>query len=644
MTKSKPTRRTVVSASLAASALAAPALTNVAQAATGSPERPNILWLVSEDNNPLIGAYGDNLAHTPHLDALAAKGLLYKNVYSVAPVCAPSRFAILTGLHPETCAPAHHMRAIGKLPKAFATYPELLRKAGYYVTNNSKTDYNCDVDPAAIWDVQGKDGHWKNRPEDKPFMAVFNNETTHESRIFKPTTGRITPDQITLPAFLPDTPGIRQDYASYYNLMEVMDSEIGGKLKELDDAGLSDDTIVFYYSDNGGVLPRSKRHCYEQGLRTALIVYIPPKWAHLAPAIPGSVIDNPVTFVDLPPTLLALAGIEAPAHMQGKAFLGQHKKASATYAFAMRNRMDENYDFVRTVTDTRYRYIRNYFPHRPAGQHIVFEWAARGYQDWDAAFRAGKLNAVQKAFFLPRAFEELYDLQADPDQVRNLATDSAHRVMLTRLSDALDSHMIRINDNGFIPEALPGEGYHESRDSKTYPLKAIIALANLAGHRDPANAALFVSKLSNDNPVIRYWAATGLLILAENAQPFAPSIAATLYKEAVPQIRVVLAETLIRADTKGTGARNAGITALTALLDPLLPWQINLQALNAWVALNPTVKAPADALTELEKRENGYLTNAVTYLSQINTGTFDPHKPILDWDAFIQRMRAAGVG
>ncbi len=231
----------------------------------------------------------DPLTHTPTIDGLARKGLLFRNVYSNAPVCAPSRFGILTGVNPESCAPANQMRAVGHLPSSFPTYPELMRAAGYYCTNNAKTDYNCDVDPNAIWDGQGKAAHWRSR-EDKsqPFMAVFNYETTHESRLFQVTPGRVTPTMVKLPAFLPDTPGIRQDFASYYNLMEKMDGELGARLAELEADGLSEDTIVFYYSDNRGVLPRSKRYCFDEDLRCAMVVHAPPRWQHLLPGVPAA--------------------------------------------------------------------------------------------------------------------------------------------------------------------------------------------------------------------------------------------------------------------------------------------------------------------------------------------------------------------
>lgn len=622
-----PSRRQALISAGSAAAVLTQALP-AAKAATG--EKPNILWLVSEDNNPRIGAYGDTLAHTPNIDALAARGIVYRHAYSNAPVCAPSRFAILTGLHPETCAPANQMRAVAHLPKDFATYPELLRKAGYYCTNNAKTDYNCDVDPKAVWDESSRQAHWRNRRADQPFMAVFNHETSHEMSLFQPAEGRVSPDQVRIPAYLPDTAAIRQDFATYYNRIEQMDAQIGERLKELEAAGLAEDTIVFYYSDNGGTLPRSKRYCYEEGLRTALVVSFPPKWAHLAPAPAGSTVEAPITLIDLPLTVLALAGIEPPAQMQGRSLL---TATGARYAFGMRNRMDAVNDFVRSVTDTRWRYIRNYLPHWPAGRHVGFAWLAKGYQSWDAAFRAGKLNEVQQRFFLPRTYEELYDLQADPDQVVNLADRPEHQATRERLSQALDAHMLRIHDNGFLPEGLRGEGYFESRNEETYPLKSLMALAELAGQRQPRNRKTFEARLRHANAAIRYWAATGLLILGEDASGSQDALRGALAQEDVPQVRVSLADALIRAGDTLTGA-----AALSALLDPSYPWQVRLQVLNALTALSPRVVLPAETIRQSVGNDEEYLLNAAQYLLAINDGSYDPAKPLFDLDALVRRF------
>jgi arylsulfatase A-like enzyme len=617
-------------------ALAAAALASgVSAAAARSGARPNFLWVVSEDNNPFIGAYGDRLAHTPKIDALARKGLLFRNVYSNAPVCAPSRFTILTGVHSQACAPANHMRAVAKLPSILRTYPELLREGGYYCTNNAKTDYNCDVEPAKIWDESSEKAHWRNRPADKPFMAVFNFMTTHESQIFKPTTGRVAPGDVRIPAYLPDTPGIRQDYASYYNLIEKMDGQIGEKLAELEAAGLADDTIVFHYSDNGGVLPRSKRYCYDEGLRCEMVVYFPPKWAHLAPAKPGSVIEAPVSFVDLAPTLLSLAGLPIPATMQGKAFFGPKAASPEQYAFGMRNRMDERYDFVRTVTDGRYRYIRNYMPFLPAVQNQAFAWLARGYQDWDELARAGKLTPAQRRAFEERPYEEFYDLHSDPDELDNRIADPAHGARVQAMRRALDAQMLQINDNGFIPEGSQLEGYVPSRAPGAYPLKRVMRIAQAAARRDPRKLGELRSALGDRDEVVRYWGATGLLMLGERAAPAADALETAMRSDPSKQVRVVSAEA--RA---ALGGRDTGVEVLTSLLEPSESIPVRLQAVNALTRIGAAAHVALPGLRTMAEDRNEYLSRAATYLIQVLEGRYDPHKPTFDVERLMRSLRA----
>ncbi|MEG3168041.1 sulfatase-like hydrolase/transferase [Sphingomonas sp. LB3N6] len=631
MTKHQPTRRHILTGAGAAATLAA-----TARAQTGRGPRPNILWVVSEDNNPLIGAYGDTLAHTPNIDALARSGILYRNVYSNAPVCAPSRFGILTGVYPESCAPANHMRAEAKLPAMLRTYPEYLRQSGYHCSNNAKTDYNCDVDPRRIWDTQGPTAHWRGRPAGKPFMAVFNYMTTHESMLFKPTPGRVGPADVQLPAYLPDTPGIRQDYASYYNLIEAMDAQVGARLAELEADGLADDTIVFYYSDNGGVLPRSKRYCYDEGLRCALIVRVPPKWAHLAPSVPGSTVTAPVSFIDLAPTLLSVAGVPKPATMAGTAFLGHNAGAPQRYAFGMRNRMDERYDFVRTVTDGRYRYIRNYMPHRPCGQNQAFAWLARGYQDWDRLHRAGQLDAVQDRFFRPRAFEEFYDLATDPDEVNSLVGNPAQIPRMVAMRRALDAHMIAIHDNGFIPEGDPAEGWLPSRAAGAYPLKTVMALGAAAARRDPRKLALFRTRLGHANGIIRYWAATGLLVLGTRAADAAPDLRRAMEADPSPQVRIVAAEALA-----GLSEPQRAVAVLADFLSPSHPTPVRLQAINALTYVSDA-RAALPAIRAAANDEQEYLRNAGAYLTAILDGRYDPAVPLFDLDRMRRRMANGG--
>lgn len=595
-------------------------------------DRPNILWLVSEDNNPFVGAYGDRLAHTPTIDALAKKGLLFRNVYSNAPVCAPSRFGILTGVYPESCAPANHMRAIGRIPRGFHTYPELLRSAGYFCTNNAKADYNCDIDAEAIWDIQGSKGHWRARPVQRPFMAVFNYETTHESRLFRPTAGRVTPAMVMVPPYLPDTPGIRQDYASYYNLMERMDGQLAERLAELKADGLEDDTIVFHYSDNGGAMPRSKRYCYDEGHRCELVVYVPPKWQHLMPASPGSEITAPVSFIDLAPTLLSIAGIAQPAQMQGRAFLGQRIASPQQFAFGMRNRMDERIDFIRTLTDGRWRYIRNYMPHRPWGQHQAFAWLAKGYQDWESGWRAGTLNPVQRRFFETKPFEELYDLRADPHQIDNRADDREAAAVLRSLRRVLDRHMLAIHDNGFLPETMAGEGYFESRDNRIYPLKRVMALADHAARRDPARIPELRKQLASDVPVLRYWAATGLLALAGDAAPARLDLERAMRTDPSWPVRIVAAEA-----AAGLGSGPEPVAMLAGVVDDAPQWQLRLQALNALTFLGDAAKPALPSVQRAAESDQEYVRNAGRYLAAVLTGIYQPQMPIFDVGRMTKR-------
>jgi arylsulfatase A-like enzyme len=596
--------------------------------------RPNILCFVSEDNNPFIGAYGDPLAQTPHLDRLAAEGIRYERAYSTSPVCAPSRFALITGMYAESCGPAQHMRALGRRPAFARGFPEYLRAAGYYCTNGNKTDYNTLVDLAATWDASGAAAHWRDRPAGAPFFTIFNNDRTHESRIFDAPLGTVTPEQVRVPAYLPDDPAIRYDRAAYYELMRRMDEALGNRLAELEAAGLAEDTIVIHYSDNGGVLPRSKRYCYEDGLRTSLIVRIPEKWRHLAPGGPGTVVSEPVSFIDLPPTILMLAGVPVPEHMHGSPFLGAgaagasaagRPPGGARYAFGGRNRMDERYDFVRTVTDGRYRYIRNYTPHRPWGQHVAYAWQQKGYQVWEREHLAGRLTEVQDRFWRTKPVEELYDLRADPDQITNLAADPAHQGDVLRLRLALYQHMVAIRDNGFIPEGATAEGYDECRAPGAYPIVEVIALAELAVARRTAGLPILVAALTHGNEVMRYWAAQGLLMLGPRAQPAAGALAARLDAEPSPQVTVVVAEALA-----GLGQPGPAVAKLAHLLDTSTATatdpevRIKVQALNALTYVGPAALAAMPSIQAAAANTNDLLHRAGRYLELVLTGQYTP--------------------
>ena len=318
---------------------------SLAAAEPDAPARPNLLWITSEDNGTYLGCYGDPVARTPNIDRLAASGVRYLNCFSNAAVCAPARQTLITGMY-ATSLGGQHMRSQSKFPDAVAYFPKFLRDSGYFTSNNAKTDYNgAPADPQAMSaasDQSGNQAHWRNRTAGKPFFSVFNFAESHESRLFparwKNRTPNTDPADVKLPAYLPDLPATRLDLARYYDCLTDMDQRVGVVLKQLADDGLAEDTIVFYFSDHGGSLPRGKSFTYDSGTHVPLVVRFPSKWQHLSPAEPGQSTDRLVSFVDFAPTILSLAGIKPPEYMQGQAFLGALKQPPREYVHTFRGR------------------------------------------------------------------------------------------------------------------------------------------------------------------------------------------------------------------------------------------------------------------------------------------------------------------
>jgi hypothetical protein len=325
------------------------------------------------------------------------------------------------------------------------------------------------------------------------------------------------PAQVRIPPYQPDTPEMRADWARYYNHMKVLDEQMAAKLKALEADGLAEDTIVFYYADNGGVLARSKRFLEESGTHVPLIIYFPPKWRHLAPAPPGSRIKDPVAFIDFAPTVLSLAGVEIPKYMQGHAFAGPAKTAPPEFAFCTADRFDERYDMMRSVMDRRWLYIRNFRPDLPYVKPLQYMFQARGYQSWARVAAEGKLTAATAQFWGAKPIEELYDMLADPDSVKNLAGEAAHAATLARMRAALRAWVLETNDNGFIPEGSALEGYEASHRPGAYPVERVFDMALLASGRDPAGLPQLVRGLEDDCEPIRWWAAQGCTMLGAKA-------------------------------------------------------------------------------------------------------------------------------
>ncbi len=537
-----------------------------------SPARPNILWITSEDNGPHLGAYGDSYSTTPNLDRLAAKGMIYTNVWSNAPVCAPARTTIIAGVYPTSLG-AQHMRSMTRLPAHMKMYPQYLREAGYYCTNNVKEDYSLEK-PGQVWDDSSRQAHWRNRGPNQPFFAIFNFTTTHESQIRRrPHTPVHDPGKVRVPAYHPDTPEVRQDWAQYYDKLSEMDVQAGEILKQLEEDGLAGDTIVFYYSDHGPGMPRSKRWPYNSGLHVPLIVYIPPKFEDLAPKDwrPGGRSERLVGFIDLAPTVLSLAGIQPPAHMQGRAFLGPYAQPEPEFLYGFRGRMDERYDMVRTVRDKRYIYVRNYMPHRIYGQHVAYMFETPTTRVWKALYDQGKLQPPQTYFWETKPPEELYDLQNDPDEVHNLAGAPEHRATLERFRKAEREWVAGIRDTGFLPEneihwrSQGSTAWEMAHNDSLYPMQRIMETAELASLLDPAATGQLIRALSDEDSAVRYWAALGLLMRGKEAVTRARQRLLKALEDPAPAVRVAAGEALGRYGSAGD-ARKA-LDVLVELAD-----------------------------------------------------------------------------
>ena len=533
--------------------------------------KPNILWLVNEDHGPHVGCYGDAFATTPTFDALAKRGLRYTKAWSCAPVCAPARTTLISGLY-ATSTGGEHMRSRVGYPAGLKMYPQLMREAGYYCSNNAKEDYNV-ANPGKVWDASAKTAHWRKRPAGMPFLAVFNSEKSHESQIrTRPHVAVHDPAKVRLPAYHPDTPEVRKDWAQYYDQVTAADADSGARLKELEEAGLADDTIVFYYADHGSGMPRSKRWPYNSGLHVPLIVYIPEKFKDLRPADyqAGRTSDRLVSFVDFAPTLLSLAGVRPPEWMQGSAFLGKFIGAVPQFLHGFRGRMDERLDLVRSVTDGRFVYIRNYLPHLIYGQHIDYMFQTPTTRVWKDLHDKGALNPVQDVFWNEKPPEELYDLQTDRDEVKNLAASPAHQEIKARLRAAQREHIVRIRDIGFMPEGIRydlakgGSPYDVGHDAAKYDLTRIVAMAELASMRDPKDNPALVHALSDKDVSVRYWAVLGLIMRGKDGvAPVTSQLKETLQDNA-PIVRVQAALALARFGNNDDEV-NLGLKNLVAL-------------------------------------------------------------------------------
>ncbi|MFG6686069.1 sulfatase-like hydrolase/transferase [Mariniflexile sp. HNIBRBA6329] len=437
-------------------------------------QQPNILWIVCEDISPTLSFYGDHTAKTPNLDALAKESMVYENAYSVVGVCAPSRSSIVTGMYPTSLG-TMHMRT-GKdiqswgtrnydketdivdiegnpiieyaavIPEYVKAFPEYLRKAGYFTTNHKKTDYQFAV-PVTVWDQNSDESHWRNRAKGQPFFSVFNFDVTHESKIWKNSNLPLTvnPDSVPLPPYFQDTKTSRTDVARNYSNIELLDKQVGKLIGQLKEDGLYDNTIIFFYSDHGGPLPRQKRDIHKSGLHVPFMVKdLKGTKGHT---------DRLISFVDLAPTVLSLAGVDIPEYIQGKAFMGEKDTKPRDYVFGTSDRFDEITDRSRAVYDKQYLYVINDFPEKMWYKDVSYRLQVPMMEEMIQLRNQNKLNDVQSTWFKTKEADELFDIKKDPHRLHNLANNPEFAKIRKRMRATLlefrDTHI----DYGMMPEA-----------------------------------------------------------------------------------------------------------------------------------------------------------------------------------------------
>ncbi len=448
------------------------------------------------------------------------------------------------------------MRSVAAIPFRIRPFPSYLRDIGYYTFNWGRTDYNFEV-PAGVWDGSGGRAHWRSRGAGQPFFGIFNFTTTHESRIrakpefFEPLRSELRhdPARAALPAYLPDTPAVRGDWARYHDSITLFDQvDLAKMLKNLEQDGLADDTILFIFGDHGVGLPRAKQFIYDSGMQVPLIVYFPEKWRHLAPAVPGTVRDELVSLVDLGASVLSLLGLPISSEIQGQPFLGPAATLKRDRIYGIRDRMDERIDMNRTVRDSRWKYHRNYHPYLPHFPWLTYMELLDTSRELRRLSAEGKLTGGL-AYFMDttQTLEELYDLENDPYELVNLAGDSRHRAELERLRGDHFSWARATRDTGFIPEQMlrdfaRGLTEYDYAQSKDYQLERCIETVRLM-EDGPAALAELTFRLRDDYPPVRFWAAAGLLNLRAAAAPARPQLLAAL-ADVHPEVAITAAEVL----------------------------------------------------------------------------------------------------
>jgi len=527
--------------------------------AAAADAKPNFVFLMSEDNSKhFMKMFDPHGPSTPNIESLAAQGIAFDRAFCNGPVCSVARSTLITGSHAPRIGTQYHRKSVTvPMPEGLRMFPASLREAGYFTVTNGKKDYNATED-AGVWNKSAPDGSWRDRKPGQPFFFTQSFGASHESALHfseasmaqKPT--KTDPATVFVPPIHPDTPTFRYTYAHYHDRIQEMDKKIGAVVAALEADGLLDDTFVFYFGDNGGVLPGSKGFANETGLHVPLVVRIPKNFKHLVDAPAGTRVGGFVSFVDFGPTVLNLAGIKTPETMDGRPFLGpgitlaEVNQRDETFGYA--DRFDEKTDLVRTLRKGRFKYVRSYQPFNFDGLHNNYRYDTLACREWRDLYKAGKLNAVQSRFFEPRAAEALYDIDEDPYETRNLAGDPAHREMLANLRGRLTDWVKGLPDLSFYPESRLAEDAfknpvafgqaHKPEIARLVDI-ADLALLPFADAQDRLKAAL-----ASENPWERYWALIVCSAHGRAAEPLVPAAQSLAASDPENLVRVRAAEFL----------------------------------------------------------------------------------------------------
>ncbi len=511
-------------------------------------ERPNILWVTFEDTSSYeFGCYGNKDVHTPNADSLAAQGIQFMNAWSVAPQSSPARSSLITGCYAPTYGMDVHPVSYDTPADIF--FPQRLREAGYYCTNNSKTHYNSTNNNKACWDECTKTASYNSpkRGKDQPFFAVFNTVTSHMGRIRTfHTDGRrdytkegIYTELLTLPSYVPDLPEVRSDYAGHLEAVQDVDTWLGFFLKDLKDKGLDDNTIIFFFSDHGGCVPRGKGYLYESGLKVPLIAYFPEKWKHLANGKSGK--DNSlVNFTDLGPTVLSLAGVKPTKNMQGKAIFGEYaSKEERKVQFAFAANQLHHFMPVRAVTDGHIKYMRSYIPYRQFALRNYYQWGMPSNKAWDKLVLGNhNTNPDWALTFDAHPAEMLFDLDKDPGELHDLSSSPEYAEVLEKMRNELSNHIRNTHDLGFfLPTSRTGHVLYDVVRKEKYPMEELYKLVEAAGIGDIASLPLFEKAIASSHRDMRFWGAVGYAELAHKKQiSQCPQALADLLKDEDPYV------------------------------------------------------------------------------------------------------------